>query len=156
MLPILLCWPAMSEADVGGMVVEIKPSHKPSQINFAIYESKTQMISMWGEWIIVTIKLHLYCNKLSVMLNLKLQKRTIDNISLISIHISLPLWDNISSEEIRSWWYFLFLVQTVVESRENIKRWKKKKQQIKISLDAWGILNDFISFNVFSRIKYDC
>lgn len=65
----------MSEADVGSMVVEIKPSHKPSQINFAIYERKTQMIPMWYELIIVIIKLHLYCNKLLVMLNLKLQKK---------------------------------------------------------------------------------
>ena len=28
MLPMLLCWPMMSETDVGGMAVEIEPSHK--------------------------------------------------------------------------------------------------------------------------------
>jgi len=27
MPPILLCWPTMSEADVGGMAVEVEPSH---------------------------------------------------------------------------------------------------------------------------------
>jgi len=26
MLPILLCWPMMSETDVGGMTVEVDPS----------------------------------------------------------------------------------------------------------------------------------
>ena len=25
--PILLCWPMMSEADAGGMAVEVEPSH---------------------------------------------------------------------------------------------------------------------------------
>ena len=28
MLPILLCWLTMSEADVGGMAVEVEPSHR--------------------------------------------------------------------------------------------------------------------------------
>ena len=46
MPPILLCKPTKSEADVDGMTVVVGRSHKPSQINFAIYESKTQMISM--------------------------------------------------------------------------------------------------------------
>jgi len=27
-LPIFLCWPTMSEADVGGIAVEVKPSHQ--------------------------------------------------------------------------------------------------------------------------------
>ena len=30
MPPILLCWPMMSEADVGGMAVEVEPSHQYS------------------------------------------------------------------------------------------------------------------------------
>ena len=28
MPPVLLCWPMMSEADVGGMAVEDQPSHQ--------------------------------------------------------------------------------------------------------------------------------
>ena len=30
MPPILLCWPTVSEADVGGIAVEIEPSHQYS------------------------------------------------------------------------------------------------------------------------------
>jgi len=30
MHPILLCWPMMSEADIGGMAVEVEPSHQYS------------------------------------------------------------------------------------------------------------------------------
>ena len=30
MPPILLCWPMMSEADVGGMAVKAEPSHQHS------------------------------------------------------------------------------------------------------------------------------
>ena len=30
MPPILLCWPMMSEADVGGMAVEVEPSYQYS------------------------------------------------------------------------------------------------------------------------------
>ena len=30
MLPILLCWPMMSEVDVGGMSVKVVPSHQYS------------------------------------------------------------------------------------------------------------------------------
>ena len=30
MPPILLSWPSMSEADVGGMAVEVEPSHQYS------------------------------------------------------------------------------------------------------------------------------
>ena len=33
MPPILLCWPTTSEADVGGMAVEVEPSHQYS-VNF--------------------------------------------------------------------------------------------------------------------------
>ena len=32
MPPILLCWPAMTEADIGGMAVEAEPSHQYSII----------------------------------------------------------------------------------------------------------------------------
>ena len=30
MLPILLCWPMMSESDGGGVAVEVEPSHQYS------------------------------------------------------------------------------------------------------------------------------
>jgi len=30
--PIILCWPSASEVDVGGMAVEVKPSHQHSVI----------------------------------------------------------------------------------------------------------------------------
>ncbi len=36
MPPILLCWPVMLEVDVGGMAVEVEPSHQYVPLLFVV------------------------------------------------------------------------------------------------------------------------
>ena len=44
--PILLCWPMMSEADVGGMAVEVEPSHQYS-ITFCCHITDGSRRAVW-------------------------------------------------------------------------------------------------------------
>ena len=44
--PILWCWPMMSEADVGGMAVEVEPSHQYS-ITFCCYVTDGSRGAVW-------------------------------------------------------------------------------------------------------------
>jgi len=45
MPPILLCWPIMSEADVGGAVVDVEPSHQYSHVTFYCHVTD---VSRWA------------------------------------------------------------------------------------------------------------
>ena len=49
--PILLCWPTMSEAGVGGMAVEVEPPHQYS-IPFCCYATNGSRRAVWqnGIW----------------------------------------------------------------------------------------------------------
>ena len=51
MLPILLCWPTMSEADISGMAVEVETSHKYSII-FCCCATEGNRGTVWqnGVW----------------------------------------------------------------------------------------------------------
>jgi len=49
--PIILCWPSASEVDVGGMAVEVKPSHQHSVI-FCCHVTDGSREAVWqnGVW----------------------------------------------------------------------------------------------------------
>ena len=46
MPPTLLCWPTMSEVDIGGMAVEAEPSHQCSFLLLLLYDRWQQRGSL--------------------------------------------------------------------------------------------------------------
>jgi len=70
MLPILLCWPITSELDIGGMAVEVKPSHWYS-IPFCCCVTDDSRGAVWknGVW-------HGNADKSKVCLSSSMQKKS--------------------------------------------------------------------------------